>query len=80
MRDLLPEAAREGVVFVPGESFHVDSSTGRGRSHIRLNFTLSAEDELEEGIRRLAVALHRLAGQAGVERLPRTRRALTPIV
>ena len=47
MRDLLPEAAREGVVFVPGESFHVDSSTGRGRSHIRLNFTLSAEDELE---------------------------------
>lgn len=80
VRDLLPEAAREGVVFVPGESFHVDSSTSRGRSHIRLNFTLSAEDELEEGVRRLAAALHRLADQTGVERLPRTRRALTPIV
>jgi DNA-binding transcriptional MocR family regulator len=81
VRDLLPEAAREGVVFVPGESFHVDSSTGRGRSHIRLNFTLPAEEELEEGVRRLGLALHRLAGQSGAELLPtRTRRALTPIV
>jgi DNA-binding transcriptional MocR family regulator len=66
---------------VPGESFHVDSSTGRGRSHIRLNFTLPAEEELEEGVRRLGLALHRLAGQSGAELLPaRTRRGLTPIV
>src|SRR5690606_5789163 len=38
VRDLLPEAAREGVIFAPGESFHVDSGSGRGRSNIRLNF------------------------------------------
>jgi 2-aminoadipate transaminase len=81
VRDLLPEAAREGVIFAPGESFHVDSSSGRGRSNIRLNFTLPDDDEIEEGIRRLSVALHRMAAQAdpGGSQL-RQRNALTPIV
>lgn len=61
VRDLLPEAAREGVVFAPGESFHVDAASGRGRFDIRLNFTLPTEPEIDEGIRRLGIALHRLA-------------------
>lgn len=81
VRDLLPEAAREGVIFAPGESFHVDASSGRGRSNIRLNFTLPDEHEIEEGIRRLSAAVHRLAAQAGADGFhPRGRGSLTPIV
>ncbi len=81
VRDLLPEAAREGVVFAPGESFHVDSNSGRGRSTLRLNFTLPQDTEIEEGIRRLSVALHRLAAQVDPDRSHlRTGNALTPIV
>ena len=81
VRDLLPEAAREGVVFAPGESFHVDSNSGRGRSNIRLNFTLPDDTEIEEGIRRLSIALHRLAAQVDPDRSHmRSGNALTPIV
>lgn len=81
VRDLLPEAAREGVAFAPGESFYVDETSGRGRSTIRLNFTLPDEGEIIEGVRRLTTALHRLAEQVDPhgERLP-GRRMLTPIV
>lgn len=79
VRDLLPEAAREGVVFAPGESFHVDAASGRGRYDMRLNFTLPTEDEIDEGIRRLSVAVHRLASRLDATgRLPSA--ALTPIV
>jgi 2-aminoadipate transaminase len=81
VRDLLPEAAREGVIFAPGESFHVDAASGRGRSSIRLNFTLPNDDEIDEGIRRLANALHRLAAQVSPDGIPaRHQDALTPIV
>lgn len=80
VRDLLPEAAREGVIFAPGESFHVDANSGRGRSHIRLNFTLPDDHEIDEGIRRLATAIHRLAAQVAPDGIPARRNALTPIV
>jgi DNA-binding transcriptional MocR family regulator len=62
-RDLLPEAARQGVVFAPGESFYVDASHNSGRARMRLNFTLPHDDEIEAGIERLAVAARRLAEQ-----------------
>jgi 2-aminoadipate transaminase len=81
VRDLLPEAAREGVVFAPGESFHVDAASGRGRFDIRLNFTLPTEPEIDEGIRRLGVALDRLAEHLdGHGRISHTGAALTAIV
>lgn len=81
VRDLLPEAAREGVVFAPGESFHIDASTGRGRTNMRLNFTYPAEAAIEEGARRLGVALARLAERADLDlRHPRPEDELTPIV
>jgi DNA-binding transcriptional MocR family regulator len=80
VRDLLPEAAREGVAFAPGESFHVDAASGRGRFDIRLNFTLPNEAEIEEGIRRLSVALRRLADHFDPANPPGTTRPLTPIV
>lgn len=80
VRDLLPEAAREGVVFAPGEAFHVDAASGRGRHDIRLNFTLPTDAEIDEGIRRLGIALHRLAAHVDHGRNPQPGAALTPIV
>lgn len=81
VRDLLPEAAREGVIFAPGESFHVDASTGRGRFDLRLNFTLPNDAEIDEGIRRLGIALQRLADRFALEgRSPHASSPLTPIV
>ncbi len=81
VRDLLPEAAREGVAFAPGESFHVEEVSGRGRNSIRLNFTLPNDEEIEEGCRRLGVALNRLADDAFSSHDPGARdRVLTPIV
>jgi 2-aminoadipate transaminase len=80
VRDLLPEAAREGVVFAPGESFHVDAASGRGRFDFRLNFTLPTDAEIDEGIRRLSVALHRLADHLDPAVHAHASRPLTPIV
>ncbi len=80
VRDLLPEAAREGVVFAPGESFHVDAASRRGRFDIRLNFTLPNEEEIDEGVRRLGVALHRLADHLDPASCAGHAAPLTPIV
>jgi 2-aminoadipate transaminase len=80
VRDLLPEAAREGVAVAPGESFHVDSASGRGRFDIRLNFTLPTDPEIDEGIRRLCVALDRLSVHLDPAAHAHAARPLTPIV
>jgi 2-aminoadipate transaminase len=81
VRDLLPEAAREGVIFAPGESFHVDAASGRGRFDIRLNYTLPTELEIDEGIRRLGIALRRLADHSALDgRAAHAGNPLTPIV
>ncbi|MEX2314345.1 MAG: PLP-dependent aminotransferase family protein, partial [Thermomicrobiales bacterium] len=80
VRDLLPEAAREGVIFAPGESFHVDAASGRGRFDIRLNFTLPNDSEIDEGIRRLSVAIQRLADRLDPAAHASATRPLTPIV
>ena len=79
-RDLLPEAAREGVVFAPGESFHVDAQGGRGRFDMRLNFTLPTEPEIEEGCRRLGLAIRRLAERHALYTQEGAAKELTPIV
>jgi 2-aminoadipate transaminase len=57
-RALAAEAAREGVSFVTGEPF---SPSGGERDAIRLNFTGASPEEITEGIRRLTVAMRRLA-------------------
>lgn len=54
-RDLLPEAARRGVAFAPGESFFPDPTVGR--ETLRLNFTYPAPPAIVEGVRRLASAI-----------------------
>jgi DNA-binding transcriptional MocR family regulator len=81
VRDLLIEAAREGVAFAPGEPFFVDEPSESNRNTLRLNFTLPTLPEIDEGTRRLGLALQRLATQNGGERLRQSRqRSLTPIV
>jgi len=57
-RILAVEAAREGVSFVTGDPF---SPIGNERDAIRLNFTGATLEEIAEGIRRLTVAIRRLA-------------------
>ena len=56
-RALLREATREHVAFVIGEPFHVD---GGGQQHFRLGFDIPEEEKIEEGVRRIGVALRHL--------------------
>lgn len=75
-RPLLREAANERVAFLIGEPFHVD---GGGQHHIRLSFSSPQIEDIEEGIRRIGIAMKRILGrhtsrlerdEAYVERLP----------
>jgi 2-aminoadipate transaminase len=49
--DLFKLATKENVAFVPGKAFYVD---GGGENTLRLNFSNSDEEKIEEGIKRLA--------------------------
>ncbi len=53
-RQLMAEAARQNVALVPGEVFYPD---GGGQEEMRLNFSCPPIAQIEEGIRRLGVAL-----------------------
>ncbi len=53
--DLLPRACQRGVVFAPGGNFHLDPA--EGEACLRLNFASNTEDVIEEGIRRLGLAM-----------------------
>ena len=50
-------AAEENVAFVPGKAFYVD---GGGDNTLRLNFSNSDEERIEEGIKRLAKVIKRV--------------------
>ncbi|MBI5069198.1 MAG: PLP-dependent aminotransferase family protein [Deltaproteobacteria bacterium] len=56
---LLERALAQGLAFVPGGEFHAE---GQGRDTLRLNFSFSGEEKLEEGVRRLERALEGFAG------------------
>lgn len=56
-RSLLREAAAERVTFVIGEPFHID---GGGQQAFRLSFAAPEANDIEEGIRRIGVAMKRL--------------------
>ncbi len=62
-REVLAEASRLGVAFVPGDLFHVD---GGGRDALRLAFSGLPPDQIEEGVRRLAAALTAVAERRAV--------------
>jgi 2-aminoadipate transaminase len=55
-RELLLEAVKEKVAFVPGQAFHVDAS---GRNTMRLNFSNVTPERLHLGIERLGRAIDR---------------------
>lgn len=55
--DLFDLAARENVAFVPGNPFYVDVKT---INTLRLNYTNSSEEKIEEGIKRLAGVMKKL--------------------
>lgn len=48
---LRPAVEEEGVAYVVGSGFHAD---GSGKNTMRLNFSYPSEEDIEEGIRRLA--------------------------
>ncbi len=53
-RELLVEAVRNKVAFVPGQGFHPDNT---GTNTMRLNFSNVPPDQLREGVRRLGKAI-----------------------
>jgi 2-aminoadipate transaminase len=55
-------AKEENVAFVPGSAFYVD---GGGGNTLRLNFSNSSGDEIEEGIKRLAGVTKELLAKNG---------------
>lgn len=75
-RDLLPVAARHGVAFAPGETFHPD---GGGTSTFRLNFTYPPVTAIAPGIARLAEAISALRSNR-LHADSRGTRAAAPIV
>ncbi len=67
--ELLDLAVRDKVAFVPGQAFYVD---GGGANTLRLNFSNSDGDKIEEGISRLGSAIRRLltASNSATEAVP----------
>ncbi|MGF7117976.1 PLP-dependent aminotransferase family protein [Methanobacterium oryzae] len=55
--DLFDLAIKENVAFVPGKAFFTD---GSGYNTLRLNFSNSDEEKIEEGIKRLGNAIYEL--------------------
>jgi 2-aminoadipate transaminase len=48
---LFPKAIENKVAYVVGSAFHCD---GKGQNSMRLNFSYSSEQQIDEGIKRLA--------------------------
>jgi DNA-binding transcriptional MocR family regulator len=56
--NLLPLAAAEGVEFAPGTRFFANPA--EGENYLRLNFATQTPEAIEEGVRRLGLALKQL--------------------
>ncbi len=76
-RDAQEEAARLGVAFVPGDAFYPGAG---GESHLRLNFTGPDAASLQEGARRIGLALERLSRRARRQEHPVMLAARRPLV
>jgi 2-aminoadipate transaminase len=56
--ELLQEALKQNVAFVPGDSFFASDGQGQeGSRYLRLNFSHARPEEIREGIRRLSAAM-----------------------
>jgi 2-aminoadipate transaminase len=62
-QELLQEALKRNVAFVPGDSFYFD---GRGKESMRLNFSCMPPEKIREGIRRLGELVAELQPAAPV--------------
>ena len=51
---LLPHAQARGVIYVPGRAFFID---GTGAEYLRLSFSSPPPARIEEGVKRLALAV-----------------------
>lgn len=60
--DMLAQALRQNVAFVPGRAAYLD---GRGGSAMRLNFSGVAEGQIREGIRRIGAIASELVAMYG---------------
>jgi len=60
--DLLARCLRDNVAFVPGEQAYMD---GRGRNSMRLNFSISDKETIQEGVRRIGQVLEELVALYG---------------
>lgn len=49
--ELFPKAIENKVAYVVGSAFHCD---GKGQNTMRINFSFSTEEQIDEGIKRLA--------------------------
>ncbi len=56
---LLPIACEEGVSFTPGGPFFSDPTAGK--NFIRLNFAVQPPEVIQEGIRRLGIAMRKFS-------------------
>ncbi|WP_371368053.1 Histidinol-phosphate aminotransferase [Sporomusa rhizae] len=74
-RQLLHEASKTGVSFVPGEAFYADAS---GAHEFRLCFVTQPEERLLEGIKRLSKALQVL--QTATPLSTAERPAILPLI
>ncbi len=70
-RALLGEAVREGMAFLPGDSFSVDSDESR---NLRICFGMASDADMEEGAARLGRAI------AGMGQRSVARRRAAPVV
>lgn len=57
--DLFYLAIKQNVAFVPGRAFFTH---GSGDNTLRLNFSNSDEEKIEEGMKRLGDAIYKLMG------------------
>ena len=57
--DILAKAVEKKVAFVPGGPFHAN---GGGENTMRLNFSNSSPEKIQEGIYRLGKVLHEMVG------------------
>lgn len=56
---LIPRAVEHGVIYVAGEAFFVQE---RGHNTMRLSFSAPSPERIEEGVKRLAAAVHEELG------------------
>jgi 2-aminoadipate transaminase len=58
--ELLKRAVERGVVFIPGEAFHIREG---GNNNLRLSFSRYKPELIDEGIRRLAEAIKEMIAE-----------------